>query len=86
MDSLETQTTMMGSENLIGQDTTGAYASHMVNVMIVLEVVAFSLLLGLLHLMMKYLDQFGAEKDTIVKFNAIFISLYLGSKLTYFKN
>jgi len=30
--------------------------------------------------MMKYLDQFGAEKDTIVKFNAVFISMYLGIK------
>ena len=61
-------------------DTKGAYASHMVNVMIVLELIAFSLLLGLLHIMMKYLDQYGAEKDTIVKYNAMFISLYLGSK------
>ena len=76
------QTTMTHSDFASSHDTSGAYATHMVHVMIVLEVVVFSLLVVLLRLMMKYLDQFNAEKDTIVKFNAIFISVYLGSKLT----
>ena len=74
------QTRMTDSDFASSHETSGAYATHMVHVMIVLEVVVFSLLVVLLRLMMKYIDQFNAEKDTIVKFNAIFISIYLGSK------
>ena len=61
-------------------NSQGSYATHMVMVLVALEVVCFALIVALMYVVHLYLDQYNAEKDTILKCNALFIGLYLIGK------
>ena len=54
----------------------------MVFVLILLEVVAFGLMLGLMSVVSTYLEQYNADKDHIMKANAAFIAIFLTIKVT----
>ena len=53
---------------------------HMVIVLVLLELIAFALAMGLLFIVTNYMEQQYAEKDKILKSNALFITLFLASK------
>lgn len=53
----------------------------MVIVLIALEVFAFTLIIGLFSTISSYLEQYNAERDLIMKSNALFIGLYLTIKM-----
>jgi len=53
---------------------------HMVVVLVILEMIAFALVMGLLFIVTNYMEQYNADKDQILKSNAIFIALFLGGK------
>lgn len=59
-----------------------SYSSHMVCVLVLLEIIAFTLIIGLLSVVSTYLEQYNAEKDHVMKANAAFIAIFLTIKIS----